>query len=79
FGLATALRCEIGYSAHPLYFQKLGFVCADFISAGFSYLRQITECAADLVPIIHAFTVDTFFSNHSPDRPLAYASLAGVM
>lgn len=27
-GLATALRYEIRYSAHPLYFQQLGFVCS---------------------------------------------------
>jgi hypothetical protein len=32
-------------------FNTLDSFAADFIRAGFSYLRQITECAADLVPI----------------------------
>ena len=32
-------------------FNNLDSFAADFISAGFFYLRQITECAADLIPI----------------------------
>jgi len=32
-------------------FNNLDSFAADFISASFCYLRQITECAADLVPI----------------------------
>jgi hypothetical protein len=59
--------------------NKLYSFAADFVSAGLSYLRQIMECEADFVPIIHVFTVGTFFSNHSPNHPLAYALLAGVM
>jgi hypothetical protein len=31
--------------------NNLDSFAADFISAGFPYLRQITECVADLVPI----------------------------
>ena len=32
-------------------FNNLDSFAADFISAGFFYLRQITECAADLISI----------------------------
>jgi hypothetical protein len=32
-------------------FNNLKSLEADFITHGFCYLRQITECAADLVPI----------------------------
>jgi hypothetical protein len=32
-------------------FNNLDSFAADFISASFRYLREITECAADLVPI----------------------------
>ena len=39
FGFATALRYEIRYSAHPIYFQQLACVCSDCISTGFSNLR----------------------------------------
>ena len=49
FCVDAALRYEFRYSAHPLSFQYLGPFEADFISADYPYLRQITECAADLV------------------------------
>jgi hypothetical protein len=47
FWVDAALRYEFRYSAHPLSFQYLGPFEADFISADYPYLRQITECAAD--------------------------------
>ena len=51
FPVDPALRYEFRYSAHPLSFQYDGPLAADLISADYPYLRQITECAADLVPI----------------------------
>ena len=49
FPVDSALRYEFRYSAHPLYFNMLAPLAAEFISADYPYLRQITECAADLV------------------------------
>jgi hypothetical protein len=49
FWVDAALRYEFRYSAHPLSFQYLDPLAADFISADYPYLCQITECAADLV------------------------------
>ena len=49
FWVDAALRYEFRYSAHPLSFQYLGSACGGLISADYPYLRQTTECAADLV------------------------------
>jgi hypothetical protein len=49
FGVDAALRYEFRYSGHPLSFQYLGPACGGLYSADYPYLRQITECAADLV------------------------------
>jgi len=47
FLVGATLRYEFRYSAHPLSFQYLGSLVADFISADYPYLLQITKCAAD--------------------------------
>src|SRR5580658_4549378 len=41
FGSATALRYEIRYRAHPQFFQYLGFVAADLLSAGSSNYARL--------------------------------------
>ena len=47
--VGPTLRYKFRYSADPLSFNILAPLAADLISADYPKLRQITECAADLM------------------------------
>ena len=51
FGSALHLGTSSGTAHIHFRFNILAQLAADFISADYPYLRQITECAADLIKV----------------------------